>query len=405
MLKTYRILTACLFLALVVSCVITTWPLNNYGKDYGGISQSAEESANNISGQAHAINCNYDDENPAPECQHAMTMATSRPTLARENATFVTLARNSDLDGLLDTIRSVEDRFNHKYHYDWVFLNEEPFSEKFKQHTSRLISGQVKYGVIDSNHWSYPDWINQTAAAEVREEMKQMDIIYGDSESYRHMCRFESGFFYRHPLMQDYRYYWRVEPDTSLHCDIDYDLFKFMRENDKSYGFTITLLEFPATVASLWDVTKNFIAHNPQFVAKDSLINFISNDLGNSYNLCHFWSNFEIADMEFWRSEAYTEYFDYLDQAGGFFYERWGDAPVHSLAASLFLNASQIHLFDDVGYTHPPFTHCPQNALERNLRCSCLPERSFDWEGYSCMRQYYRAQDIPLPEGVPADTW
>jgi Glycolipid 2-alpha-mannosyltransferase len=33
------------------------------------------------------------------------------------------------------------------------------------------------------------------------------------------------------------------------------------------------------------------------------------------------WSNFEIADMEFWRSEAYTKYFEYLDAAGGFYYE------------------------------------------------------------------------------------
>jgi hypothetical protein len=29
----------------------------------------------------------------------------------------------------------------------------------------------------------------------------------------------------------------------------------------------------------------------------------------------------EIADMEFWRSEAYLAYFDHLDQHGGFYYE------------------------------------------------------------------------------------
>ena len=33
------------------------------------------------------------------------------------------------------------------------------------------------------------------------------------------------------------------------------------------------------------------------------------------------WSNFEIADMNFWRGEAYTKYFDYLDATGGFYYE------------------------------------------------------------------------------------
>jgi hypothetical protein len=33
------------------------------------------------------------------------------------------------------------------------------------------------------------------------------------------------------------------------------------------------------------------------------------------------WSNFEIADMEFWRSDAYSAYFDHLDSKGGFYYE------------------------------------------------------------------------------------
>ncbi|CAN6610567.1 alpha-1,2 mannosyltransferase Ktr1p [Trichomonascus vanleenenianus] len=318
----------------------------------------------------------------------------------RENATFITLARNSDLRELMGTIRSIEDRFNHKYHYDWVFLNEEPFSQEFVNVTTHLISGTTKYGLVKSQHWSYPDWINQTLAEEARNDMKGQNIIYGDSESYRHMCRFESGFFFQHPLMLDYKYYWRVEPSTTIHCDIDYDVFRFMRSHNKKYGFTIALREFEATVHSLWAVTKNFISHYPHYIAKYNMIDFISDNSGESYNMCHYWSNFEVADMDFWRSKPYQDYFNYLDQAGGFFYERWGDAPIHSIAASLFLNSSEVHFFEDIGYTHPPFTHCPCNALERNLTCSCLPEQNFDWEGYSCLRNYYFAQEIPLPPGV-----
>ena len=39
------------------------------------------------------------------------------------------------------------------------------------------------------------------------------------------------------------------------------------------------------------------------------------------------------------------------DQSGGFWNERWGDAPVHSLAAGLFLEPEQIHYFEilDIG--------------------------------------------------------
>lgn len=99
--------------------------------------------------------------------------------------------------------------------------------------------------------------------------------------------------------------------------------------------------------------------------------------------------------MEFWRGEAYTAYVDYLESTGGFYYEvnlqrsrhstkkiltdtshislyqRWGDAPVHTLAVSLFLPKDKIHFFDQIGYTHEPHSHCPQDLEFSNGRCSC----------------------------------
>ena len=77
-------------------------------------------------------------------------------------------------------------------------------------------------------------------------------------------------------------------------------------------------------------------------------------DGNGEYNLCHFWSNFEIADLNFFRSDTYLEYFNHLDKAGGFFYERWGDAPVHSLAIGMFLPKEKIHFFENIGYYHAP---------------------------------------------------
>lgn len=52
---------------------------------------------------------------------------------ARANATFVFLCRNNDLAGVVSSIRQMEDRFNRHYKYPWVLLNEEPFTDDFKQ--------------------------------------------------------------------------------------------------------------------------------------------------------------------------------------------------------------------------------------------------------------------------------
>lgn len=48
--------------------------------------------------------------------------------------------------------------------------------------------------------------------------------------------RFQSGFFFRHPFLDDFDWYWRLEPDVDYHCDLDYDVFKYMRDNGKKYG-------------------------------------------------------------------------------------------------------------------------------------------------------------------------
>lgn len=328
-----------------------------------------------------------------------MTKEPSAP-YQRANATFVSLARNEDLYSLLKSIVEVEDRFNHKYHYDWVFLNDKPFDEEFKKVTSNMVSGKTHYELIPTEHWSFPDWIDQDRAALVREEMREKKIIYGDSISYRHMCRFESGFFWQQKIMDQFQYYWRVEPDIKLYCDIDYDLFKHMEDNKLKYGFTLSLYEYIETIPTLWDTTKKFLAENPQYVAPDSFKEFISDDNGETYNKCHFWSNFEIADLDLWRSDAYRAYFNYLDQAGGFFYERWGDAPVHSIAASLFLNKSEVHYFDDVGYFHVPFHNCPTDAAVREKKkCRCNPEDNFTWKGYSCTPRYYKVKELERPKG------
>ena len=43
------------------------------------------------------------------------------------------LARNGDLDGVITSVKQMEDRFNKKFQYPYVFLNEQPFEESFKK--------------------------------------------------------------------------------------------------------------------------------------------------------------------------------------------------------------------------------------------------------------------------------
>lgn len=43
---------------------------------------------------------------------------------------------------------------------------------------------------------------------------------------------------------------------------------------------------------------------------------------GETYNMCHFWSNFEIARLDWFRSKEYEDFFQMMDRSGGFWMER-----------------------------------------------------------------------------------
>ncbi|EEB05580.1 alpha-1,2-mannosyltransferase [Schizosaccharomyces japonicus yFS275] len=305
-------------------------------------------------------------------------------TTQRTNSTLLTLARNADLNEMIETVWNYESRFNKRYHYPWVFLNDEPFNEEFKSIIGRLVSGDVTFGTVPKHHWQLPDWIDRQVASARWMQLGADNVLYGAMESYHHMCRYFSGFFYKHSLLEPYRYYWRIEPGTRLLNGVPYDPFRILIQENKTYGFNIAIHEIEETVPSLWNTTLEFLGQHPSALAPNNLWNWISSLNGTEYSMCHFWSNFEIADLEFFKSDIYNAYFDFLDKKGGFFYERWGDAPVHSIALALFLDRSKIKFFDEIGYSHAPLTHCPHG--KSNMACD--GRDSVDFTSGSCLPSF-----------------
>lgn len=117
------------------------------------------------------------------------------------------------------------------------------------------------------------------------------------------------------------------------------DPFVEMAKNNKKYGYVTALWEIPETVPSLFNKISDYkrtykIGSRPVWNAMIEpsylpwpirpLLRMLPNRNvdGNRWNLCHFWNNFEIADMNFFRSPGYRRLFEYLDAEGGFYYER-----------------------------------------------------------------------------------
>jgi alpha 1,2-mannosyltransferase len=130
----------------------------------------------------------------SPSFGNVIPQASSSPP-RRANATLVMLARNTDLNGVISSVEQLEARFNRKFNYPWVFLNDEPFSTDFKRYVitlsraaslscfvrrvSVLTDADVSFGLVPKEHWVQPDWIDEGRAQEGRNKLVRQGVIYG----------------------------------------------------------------------------------------------------------------------------------------------------------------------------------------------------------------------------------
>lgn len=126
----------------------------------------------------------------ATGCRDPAAEASRQP---RESAALVMLARNSELDAARHTVSSVEARFNRWFRYPYVFLNDEPWDPEFVRVMNQTVSGEARFEVIPRDEWTYPEWVDQSAAKASIAKQGEQGVHYGGLESYHHMCRFFSG--------------------------------------------------------------------------------------------------------------------------------------------------------------------------------------------------------------------
>jgi len=170
---------------------------------------------------------------------------------------------------------------------------------------------------------------------------------------YRHMCRFHAVTVYQQPIMGPaswIEYAWRLDDDSFLYRPINYDLFAFMRERRLLYGYIQIRDEAPALVRGLWEAADEYIRPAGS-----------GGDLPEFYRAWKrtkiYYTNFEISAMTVWTSQAYSCLVDYIDRRGGIYYRRWGDAPIKTIAVTLFVARNQTHHFADIAYKHNIYTN------------------------------------------------
>ncbi|KAI7907068.1 glycolipid 2-alpha-mannosyltransferase-domain-containing protein [Cokeromyces recurvatus] len=141
----------------------------------------------------------YYKNNDVPVCLPEKYFIKQKPVIRKAKAAIVILTHNDERDRIVETIINFEDKFNKNFHYPYVFLNNEPFNEDFKDAMRLVVSSEtdLNFGLVPREHWGYPEWVDEERTTKTRQEMN--DAKKGGLES----NRYYSGFFFMHHLLDE----------------------------------------------------------------------------------------------------------------------------------------------------------------------------------------------------------
>lgn len=76
-------------------------------------------------------------------------------------AVIVVLVRNDELKPWIKTMQQFEARYNRRYNYPYVFINDQEFSESFRTLTAKTTSAKTTFAVIPKEHLAHPEWVGR----------------------------------------------------------------------------------------------------------------------------------------------------------------------------------------------------------------------------------------------------
>ncbi|RFU81253.1 glycosyltransferase family 15 [Trichoderma arundinaceum] len=206
-------------------------------------------------------------------------LAISSATDQRPRAAFVSLAHEHDLPAVLSSISQLEETFNHRYHYHWVFFSMQPLSEEFRRQTSNATGAICIYEVIaEDSLASPPNKFRQPLVSNT----PPLDHNGGEGVSeiglsppfLGRISRWNSGPFASEKRLRDYDWFWRIEPGAQFTHDITFDVFRFMRDHEIAYGFNEALLD-KDEIRTHSQPVRSFIDKHPDLLHADADVSWL----------------------------------------------------------------------------------------------------------------------------------
>lgn len=246
--------------------------------------------------------------------------------------------------------------FNKKYKYPIIIMHEGDYDtisqNEIKLSIREECRNLISFKQLNKEDFEVPSHIDKERVQKI---IDLQPVPYWRNLKYRLMCNFWMNKFSKYT--EDYDYVMRIDDDSIIEETINNDLFKIMHDKELVYMSNIIHVDCGICNYGMKDLFKEI------FPDKLELINgglFIDNKMikntthFNKFNEVYkinenkelvdditinmpimYYNNFFITSTKFWKKEEVLNVLNKIDENGGIFYYRYGDAPLQTLIVSL----------------------------------------------------------------------
>jgi alpha 1,2-mannosyltransferase len=242
--------------------------------------------------------------------------------------------------------------YNNEFKHNIIIFydNKYPFTESDIQEITKDRK-EIKFQLIPNELWCPPE------CEEIKnnpDPKKWTDPKF--SVGYRNMMRWYGILIYEYLVNMGYEWYMRMDDDSLLHSRIEYDLFKFMYDNEYEYGFRSYCNDHIFVSKGLIEFCKQYCLNNniePTFLNRYGLNNEISTT--QKHNILGYYNNFLISKLSFWMREDVQKFIKSYDNSGYQYTRRWNDLISQAVTVQIFMKRNKIYHFNDWCYEHATF--------------------------------------------------
>ena len=254
--------------------------------------------------------------------------------------------------------------YNAVYKHDIIIFYDDkyPFLEE-DQINIRKDRNEIKFINIPKELWCPP--------ASSMEIIKNPDIKNWCCPNmpigYRNMIRWFGIHIYTFLHNLGYEWYLRLDDDSFIYSEINYDLFKFMIENNYLYGFRVYSNDNICVSNGLIEFCKMYCDNNNIGLGFMSKYSYENNSYNTSkYNILGYYNNFHITAVSFWIQPKVQRFLNAIDQSGYMYTRRWGDLLSQSASVQIFMDRNKLYHFNDWTYEHATFSRYYTNKNQLN---------------------------------------